>query len=460
MTEYIGVIYMSNLKKLRPYLNLKYMRNPIVKGTFLLTLSGIITKFIGFFYRIFLSRIFNEESLGIFGLIAPVMMLANSVCAVGIQNAITRFVAASKKEKTSESYGYLVTGITLSLALSCLIAYITFTKAPFIAINIIGERRCTPLLRISALTFPLATIHSCINGFFYGQKRAAAPAVSMIIEQLVRVTTVFALCKITVNAGGNVSLSYICIGMLMGEFASAFFSCLVLIFKPNAAKISMRHTLSYKKSVSIMSLALPISLNRVFISLMSSVETIQLPKKLVLSGLSSSQALSVYGVFSGMAYPLIMFPSAITASMSSLLLPSVSEAQSQGDKKRIRKYIFLTTAFCSLLGIFFFLIFFLSADLLGKMLFKSDIAASQIRALSFICPFLYLSGSLCSILHGLGKTTITFIFNVLSIVLRLCFIFFAVPYMGFSGYIYGTLCSQIFFVLLIILALRHYIIYN
>ena len=85
----------------------KYLKNPIVTGTFLLTFAGLITKLIGFFYRIFLSRIFHEEGLGIIGLIAPVAVLVHSVCAGGLQNAITRFVAASKKEKSAESYAYL-----------------------------------------------------------------------------------------------------------------------------------------------------------------------------------------------------------------------------------------------------------------------------------------------------------------------------------------------------------------
>lgn len=446
--------------KLRRYLNPRYLKSPIVTGTFFLTGAGIITKFIGFFYRIFLSRVFSEESLGIFGLTAPVMMLVHSVCAAGIQNAITRYVAASKKSRASEAYTYLFTGMAISVFLSGAMAYIIFNRAPYIAIHIIGERRCTPLLRISALSFPLATVHSCINGFFYGQKRAAIPAWSMIIEQICRVVTVYILCMLSVEAGLNISMSYICLGLLAGEFSSAIFSSFMLALKPNCTNFSMRSSLSFRKGKAIVSLALPISLNRVCISFISTIETIQLPRMLVASGLTSSDALSIYGVFSGMAIPLIMFPSAFTGSVSSLLLPSVSEAQAQGDSSRIRKTIYLTIGFCFLLGVFCFLFFFLFADFLGTILFHNPIAASQIRALSFVCPFLYLSGTLCSILHGLGKTGITFVFNVVSILARLGFVFFAVPFIGFSGYIYGTLFSQIFFDCLIILALRHYMLYD
>lgn len=448
----------QSTKQLRSYLNPKYLKNPIITGTFFLTAAGIVTKLIGFFYRIFLSRIFNEESLGVFGLISPVMMLVHAVSAAGIQNAITRYVAASKKDKTSEAYSYLFTGIAISVFLSGSMAYVIFNHAPFIAANIIGERRCIPLLRISALSFPLATVHSCINGFFYGKKRAAIPAWSMIIEQSCRVLTVYILSRLSMEAGLNMSLSYICIGLLAGEFSSALFSCFMLAIKPE--EFSIRRSLSCRKGISILSLALPISLNRICISFISTIETIQLPKMLVVSGLSTSDALSVYGVFSGMALPLIMFPSAFTGSASSLLLPSVSEAQAQGNTKRIQKTIYLTIGLCFLLGVACFLFFFTFADFLGKALFDSDIAASQIRALSFVCPFLYMSGTLSSILHGLGKTGITFVFNLSSILFRLGFVFLAVPVIGFSGYIYGTLISQIFFDFLIILALRHYLLYD
>jgi stage V sporulation protein B len=443
---------MNNIKSL--------YKNPFVAGTLLLTLSSLITKFIGFFYRIFISRIFTEEALGIFGLTAPVMMLVTSVCAMGIQSAVTRYVAASNNKDSSDSYSYLFTGMFISVALSTLLAYFVFNYSLFISTQIIGERRCAPLLKLCALSFPPAAIHSCINGFFYGQKKTFCPSASVIIEQLVRVITVFSLYKLTVSFQANVSLSYLCIGTLAGEFCAAVFSLITLAVNSYLQNVAVKWSLSYRKAVSIISLAFPISLSKIFIGLITAYETIKLPQKLIESGMTSKDALSVYGVFSGMAIPLIMFPHALTGSVASLLLPSVSEDESSGNFKHIRKTIILSTLFCFFVGIFCFLFFFIFADFIGDWLFKSDIAASQIRALSFLCPFLYISGTLSSILHGLGKTGITFIFNLISVIFRIGFVIFVVPNIGFSGYIYGNLCSQILLDLLIILALRRYFVYN
>lgn len=434
-----------------------FVKNPIIIGTFFLTSSGLITKLIGFFYRIFLSRIFQEEGLGIIGLVSPVIVLAHSICSAGIQNAITRYVAISRGEKEGEGVGYLVVGIFISVALSLFTAWLVFVNADYIALHIIGELRCVPLLRISALSFPLATIHCCINGYFYGKKRAAVPAASMLVEQLTRVFCVYFLYQLSLKLGASVSISFVCIGMLAGEFTSAIFSCIFLALTPaNTHKIHICKNMCS----NLISLAFPISLNRVCINFIGTIETLQIPKQLINSGLSLSDSLSVYGVFSGMAFPLIMFPSALTGAVSSLLLPSVSEAQISGNNKRIRRLICITSAFCIALGIGCMIFFWIFADFLGSYLFASPIAASQIRALSFVCPFLYISGALCSILHGLGKTGITFLFNLSSILLRLLFVFVAVPAFGFSGYLYGILFSQILFDLLIILALRKYIIYN
>ena len=46
-------------------------KSTLLTGTLFLTLAGILTRIIGFFYRIFLSRTIGAEGLGIYQLIAP-----------------------------------------------------------------------------------------------------------------------------------------------------------------------------------------------------------------------------------------------------------------------------------------------------------------------------------------------------------------------------------------------------
>lgn len=437
------------------------LKNPFLTGTIILTFAGFLTKIIGFFYKIFLARIFHEEGLGIIGLISPVILLTHSLCAAGFQNAITRYVAACGQNKKSHAYGYLYTGLLFSLTLSSVMTYYIFQYAPEIALFFLHEKRCTVLLRITALSFPFASLHTCLNGYFYGRKKASIPALSMLIEQGFRVFSVYLLYALTLKQKTELPLAVSCIGMFIGECASAVFSCILLLTDSSKHDWSLSNSIiSIKKGTELLTLSAPLSLNRVCVSLLSTLETVQLPQMLILSGLTSSQALSIYGVFSGMAFPLIMFPCALTGSAGSLLLPYISEQEAKGNKKRIRQATTLTICCCFLLGVIFMLFLLIFADIIGLCLFHNDNAAKQIRSLAFICPFLYLSGMLSNILHGLGKTTPTFIFSLVSLSCRLFFVFYAVPRFGFCGYLYGVLCSQILLDLLLILALRNYIVYN
>ena len=439
----------------------RYLKNPFLSGTILLTMAGFLTKIIGFFYKIFLARIFHEEGLGIIGLISPVMMLTHSLCAAGLQNAITRQVAACGSKSKEHGYGYLYTGLIFSLTLSTLMTFIIFQYAPYISRHFLCEERCTVLLRITSLSFPLASLHTCLNGYFFAQKKASIPALSMLIEQIFRVGSVYILYTFSLTRELSLPLATCCVGMLIGECASATFSCIILLTNTSRQNsLSSTRIISLQKGKELFSVAAPLSLNRICMSLLTTLETIQLPQMLTKSGLTTSQALSVYGIFSGMAFPLVMFPCALTGSAGCLLLPYISERQANNQKRHIKQAVILTISLCFLLGLAFMFFLLIFADYIGSFLFHNAAAAIQIRALSFTCPFLYLSGMLNSILHGLGKSSLTFFFSILTSGCRLFFVFFVVPILGFAGYLYGILFSQILLDFLLILALRKYIIYN
>ena len=107
-----------------------------------------------------------------------------------------------------------------------------------------------------------------------------------------------------------------------------------------------------------------------------------------------------------MALPCILFPSALTNSASTMLLPAITEAQTQKNVQRIKKMIRSSLCGCIFLGTGCLAGFFLLGPVLGRLLFHSSLAGEFIRTLSWMCPFLYANSALISIIHGLGKTGI------------------------------------------------------
>ena len=63
-------------------------RTKLIQGTFILTFVGILSRFMGFFFRMFTSHIFGEENVGLYQLIFPVYLFCLSLSTAGIEAAI------------------------------------------------------------------------------------------------------------------------------------------------------------------------------------------------------------------------------------------------------------------------------------------------------------------------------------------------------------------------------------
>lgn len=427
-----------------------------IKGTLILTLTGLLSRVIGFFYRIYLSRLFGEEGMGIYQLLSPVLALSFSLCAAGIQTAISKYVAASvAKGNRKDSYRYLFTGLFLSLLLSvpCMLLLLMFSD--FVAVHFLLEARTASMLRIIALSIPAGAVHSCINGYYYGIKKTMLPSSTQLIEQFMRFFCVLAADFLARRSHTVPHINAAVVGLVVGECAAMLISLLAIYFRfyreeAGAGKSSLPCSNAGAFGISrfhavknLLVLAFPLTVSRIVVNLLQSVEAVAIPSRLCRYGYDSVTALSVYGVLTGMALPLLFFPNALTGSMSLLLLPMVSEADARGNTDAVKNTTLKTIYCCLLLGAACTLFFFLSGPFLGRFLFHSELAGRYIRSLSLLCPFLYLCTTLSGILHGLGKAVSVFFVNVFSLSLRLLFVFFLIPAFGIDCYILSMVLSQL-----------------
>ena len=437
-------------------------KSNLILGTLMLTLAGVLTRIIGFFYRIFLSRQIGEEGMGIYQLLSPLMALSFSFTCAGIQTSLSKHVAACEAEnRHQKSILTLFCAFFISVLLSLFAGLLLCRFRIYISVAFLSEERCQNLITIYALSLPFCAIHSCINGYHFGLKKTTVPSVTQLIEQLVRVCSVIVLFFLFPDTDFEKKIAFAVLGLTLGEIASSMTSLFILrpVLKGSANK-SVDFGGYNRAFCSLLSLAAPLSLNRIILNTLQSIEAAYLPRKLTEYGYAPSEALSVYGVFMGMALPMILFPQAVTSSVSVLLLPYVSEAEAKKDRKKISHSIFLTTTFCVLLGFACLVFFYLTGPLIGTLIFHSEDAGLFIRTLSFMCPFLYLGTLLTSILNGLGKATLSFLIHISSISIRLLGIFIMVPVFGIKAYLYFLMLGQILYCVLNFVALKKYLYYN
>ena len=317
--------------------------HPLITGTLLLTLSGLLSRLIGFFFRIFLSQRIGAEGMGIYQLTFPIHVLTISLTSSAIQTAISRFVAqaviasdnpgadSGKSRSFCNDKCYLTAGLTLSLSLSVCCMVFLYRFAGWIAVSFLEEPRCAPLLQILSFTIPFGAIHACINGYFYGLKKTFVPAASQLLEQAARVASVWLFFEISMEKHNAISLSLVTWGMVVGELAATLFSVSFLRRKKNLGS--------------------------------------RLPGQLRLYGYTNSESLSVYGILTGMALPMVLFPSVLTNSVSVMLLPAIAEAQEKKEHRYILTLIKRTCFYSLSLGFGCTMLFLFLGRWMGQFLF-------------------------------------------------------------------------------------------
>ena len=406
--------------------------SPLIKGTLTLTIAALISRFIGFFYRIYLADAIGSEGMGLYQLISPILTFSFALCALGIQTAISKLVS----EKPQNALYYLVCGTVISLSLSTIIALLVYVNAPFLAINWFRDERLISLLKILAFAIPLACVHSCINGYYYGKSDSIIPAISQLLEQIARVLSIYIISHFQVITPAITVFALVC-----GEALGAIFSIFSLKLHKHFSLSVINNLTSGCKE--IFNLSIFLTVNRVCIHFLSAIETILLPQMLIKSGLSQSSALSTYGILGGMALPLVLFPSALINSFSVMLLPEVSKKNNTNNKNALKTTCSKSIGFSLTFGIIFCGFFLIYGHELGGIIFKDALVSPYVKCLAFLCPFIYLCNTLSSILNGLAKTKDTFICAFASHIISLIFVIIFVPKLGLYGYMLGLLISHV-----------------
>lgn len=421
-------------------------KQTLIKGTFILTFTGLISRVIGFYHRIFLSQYFGAEGVGLYQLIFPVYALCFAFTTAGIETAIARTVSAKVAlNKHAEAKQFLLTSMAVSLTLSIIVSLGIHHYAEVISISFLGDNRTYNLILLLAYALPFGSIHGCIIGYYFGLKQTLVPSIAQLIEQIVRVASIYLLYQICINNEVNYSISLAVIGMIFGEIISTLFVVLwVTGPKVQLTKTKLTFQVFKRNLGTLLPLSTPLTANRVVLNILHSIEAVSIPKKLIAFGLSSSEALSTYGVLVGMALPCLLFPTAITSAVSTMLLPTVAEIQALNNKKEIKLVVRKTIQYCTFLGITCLIFFFLFADVIGTLMFHNDDVGAFLKVMAWLCPFLYLNTTLLSILNGMGKPILTFILNSFGLIIRIACVYFLIPTVGIYGYLWGMLISQIF----------------
>lgn len=408
-----------------------------IKNALLLTVTGLFIRFLGMVFRVWLAGAVGSEGIGLYSQVFSFYMLASAFASTGINTAVTRMVSEELARDNGAGVKRVLwrsVGVTLSIALAS--SALIFFGRGFIANRIIGDSRAADALKTLPISLPFMGVSSCLKGYFIARKKAAPASSSQIFEQIARIVLVFVLVGKTAKKGIAAS----CRAVILGDATAEILSCFYLYICYNTSKSNILSNnvdkpLGYSVLGRLKHIALPITVGRYLNSSLRTIENILVPKSLAKSGMSSSDALSVFGVIKGMALPLIFFPATFLNAMSTLLIPEMSEAAFEGRAAKVKytaeKCIHITLIAAFPLSIFFF---YASAPL-GMLFYKDETAGEIIRLLSPIIPLMYLDSVCDGLLKGLDEQGSIFRNSLLDSLGRLALISLFLHKTGIYGFI-------------------------
>ena len=419
------------------------MKNNFIKSTIILIIGGFLTKILGMFIKIVLTRTISTTGIGIYSLILPTFNLFITLCSLGLPVAISKLVS----EKTNKSNKQIVlTPIPFILLFNLILILIIFLIAPFLSNTLLNNKiTYFPLIAIG-FTLPFICISSIIKGYFFGKEQMFPTTISNVIEQLVRLfltTTVVAKLM-------DHSLMYAITGVVLINILSEGASIIILLlFLPKKKKL-LTKDFKYDKSLmkDLLNISIPTTGSRLIGSLCYFLEPIILTFALTKSGYSNNFITLEYGIINGYVYPLLLLPSFFTMAISNALLPVVSNSYSHHNynytKYKIKQAINLSL----MIGIPCTLLFMTIPEFFLSFIYNTNEGLEYIKIIAPIYLVFYIQGPLTASMQAMGKAKEAMLGTLIGSILKTITLFFlSLCHIDMWGLIISSIINILFITL-------------
>lgn len=421
-------------------------KTSFIKNAFILTVTSLILRTIGIFFRVYMAGKIGAEGMGLYQLIFSIYVLASTFASAGICTAVTRLVADELACGSPVSVRRILRrSVVLSVLIGLVSAVVIYMGAGLIASLWLGDTRAIPSLKVLCVSLPFMGASSCLRGYFVARRKVSVPSQAQLLEQAVRIVVIVLLMDRLLPLG----LAYGCMAILLGDALAEIASCLYQacgyaldrrkLMATSAASAPSGHILK-----RLMAIAVPITAGRYLNTALRTIENVLVPAKLAQFCLSQEKALSSFGALKGMAMPLLFFPASFLNALSTLLIPEISEASALHQKRRVERAVNHTLHLTLTAAILLSGLFTLFADELGQIFYQSEEVGFLLKVLAPLMPVMYVESVVDGILKGLNQQVSSLKYSVADSGLRILLILFIVPRRGMEGFLFIMVLSNLF----------------
>ncbi len=391
------------------------------------------------YFRVYLSGETGAAGMGVYQLTVTVYAVFALIATSGLTVTVTRLCS----EQNGQGRDIYITGRFLisGAVLGSVLGLLLFCFAGVISSCIPGSADAAPALRILAPGLPLMSLSAVLRGFFAARRKMVFTAAEQLTEQVFEIGICIALFRLFPPCCTTAAVTEAVAGATAAEGISLVL--MSVLYLREKRLISAPPARTERLISRALPIALPCTANAGLRSALSAIENIIIPIGLIKHGTDSAEALMQYGIITGMAMPVIVFPSVFILPFASLIIPEMAQARTlrhtNGIRHMTRRMIAGIMQFS--VPVMLMLIFF-SRDI-GISLFSSDCAGTYIAALAPVVPLMYLDSGVDGILKGLNEQTGYFLINLADSVIRVILTYILVPAAGIPGVIAVIVISEL-----------------
>ncbi len=293
-----------------------------------------------------------------------------------------------------------------------------------------------------AIGLPCIAISSVINGYFTAVRKSYKSAISQVLELSIKILLSIILLKYYPIK--NVEL--VCIYLILADIISEIFSVsfLFILYKIDISKYLKRMSIKTDFKNIILKISLPVAITSYIRSGLSTLKQFIVPNRLLMFGLPYTIALAEYGKITGMALPVIMFPTVFIGSFSNLIVPEFSSLLAKGYKKRIVTIIKKIFIISSIFSIIITILLIVFSNSLSLYIFQNIDCGIYIQILSPLIIFMYIDNIIDNMLKGLNQQFKVMVCNIIDLIISISILYILLPKIGITGFIIAIYVSEIF----------------
>lgn len=417
-------------------------KQSLIKGTLILGAAGIFARFLGIFFRWPLIMLIGDEGIGYYQMSYPLYMFFIAI-ASGMPVAISKMVSErNAKHDIGGAEKVLKKALILMLIMggSFTALILLFSK------NIIGilnwdSKAYYALIGVSIAPLSISVVNA-FRGYFQGFQNSIPTAISQIIEQCGRILIGVGLAYILLPRGIEYSAGGASFGASFGAILAGIYLVKKYISMKKVRDSNMDNAIMYK----LLSIAIPISLGAAISSIMGLLDSIIVPQKLLVAGLSHKEATILYGQLTGKAFVLINVPLTLSIALCTSLVPIISEAHILNNKNEVLNKVNMAIKTSMAIGIpSAFGLFFMSAPVLNLIFPGNGGGAYILKYLSISIPFITFVQTSTAILQGIDKYFIPVKNLIIGCIVKILITVALVPivFINVYGAVIGTIAAYV-----------------